>query len=282
MRFTLIVATKGRVDPLHILLRSLRQQVHRDFRVVVVDQNPAGTLDHVLADYRDAFPLQHILSDARGLSAARNVGLREGIDDVVAFPDDDCFFDPLTLLHAERALSGTPACDVVLGWLHVPEKAAALGRGSFQAPAGRQESRTTVFRAAGSVVHFYRSHIIRAVGDFDTSLGAGAGTPYGSGEDSDYLVRAVDARALIRRCACIRIYHPDVDSTHPGMPVKAFGYGRGRMRVIRKLALPTWFALANLLHPLAMIPFGSWGMARYRWHMARGRWYEWIRGQPSP
>ena len=39
MRFSLIVATLNRTDELGTLLESLNRQDHRDFEVIVIDQN---------------------------------------------------------------------------------------------------------------------------------------------------------------------------------------------------------------------------------------------------
>ena len=42
-------------------------------------------------------------------------------------------------------------------------------------------------------------------------LGAGTGYPYGSGEDTDYVLRACKARCTVVRAPGIFIAHPDVD-----------------------------------------------------------------------
>ena len=101
MRCCLIVATIGRVELLERLFISLSDQQHSSFRVVVVDQNGDGRLDDLVARYGNACHIEHLKVPAVGVSAARNVGLTRLADaELVAFPDDDCFYDPLTLANA--------------------------------------------------------------------------------------------------------------------------------------------------------------------------------------
>ena len=44
---------------------------------------------------------------------------------------------------------------------------------------------------------FLRVDLISRVGDFDEQLGLGSGFPWSSGEETDYLIRALDAGARI-------------------------------------------------------------------------------------
>ena len=74
LRFSLILATVGRTEPLPRLLDSLAAQTHKNFEVVVVDQNAHDRVGTILAGYQDKFSIQHLRS-APGLSRARNVGL---------------------------------------------------------------------------------------------------------------------------------------------------------------------------------------------------------------
>ena len=83
LTFSLIVATCNRVAPLENLLQSLRNQSHRQFETIIVDQNPEGFLDQLLATFAD-LDLKVILIAPEGVSNARNVGLLQATKDVVA------------------------------------------------------------------------------------------------------------------------------------------------------------------------------------------------------
>jgi glycosyltransferase involved in cell wall biosynthesis len=100
--FDLVVATVNRVEQLDRLLASLEQQTHKQFRVLLVDQNDDDRLDGVVAAH-GSLRLERLRSE-RGLSRARNVALPQVEADVVAFPDDDCVYPPDLLERLARRL----------------------------------------------------------------------------------------------------------------------------------------------------------------------------------
>ena len=97
-RFSLIVATKNRTDDLLTLLGSLRSQLMQSFEILIVDQNPDDRLIPVLSQFAD-LPIRHLHSKP-GLSRARNVALPLCTGDIIAFPDDDCWYPSES--HAQR------------------------------------------------------------------------------------------------------------------------------------------------------------------------------------
>src|SRR6266851_4817106 len=69
MRYSLLLATRGRTEELHQFFRSLLAQTWRDFEVIVIDQNPDDRLVETLAPYAGKIALQHLRS-AQGHSHA--------------------------------------------------------------------------------------------------------------------------------------------------------------------------------------------------------------------
>jgi GT2 family glycosyltransferase len=69
-------------------------------------------------------------------------------------------------------------------------------------------TRENLWNRAISFTIFLRAPLVARVGRFDEQLGVGGRSPWGSGEEIDYLVRAVDAGARIE-------YDPGVVVTHP-------------------------------------------------------------------
>jgi glycosyltransferase involved in cell wall biosynthesis len=276
MTWALIVATIDRIRPVEALLASLAGQTdsqgapRRDLRVILVDQNADGRLDAILEQMAARIPIDHVRIPSRGVSHARNAGLDRLRDEAfVCFPDDDSFLDPLTIAHAEAALAADVGHGVVIGNLHLPEAAASPGPAHDPLLLTRP-SRYGLLRSAGMPMQFYRRSAVTAAGRFDESLGPGGGTPWLCGEDSDYLLAAVTAGQLAVRSPAVRVFHPPVDATS-GPPEKAFGYGRGRIRVLRKHGYPAWFILASVLHPLLGCLRGPGQARSFRWHLARGR-----------
>jgi glycosyltransferase involved in cell wall biosynthesis len=114
MKFSLILATAGRVKEPEIFLASLQRQTHRQFEVLLVDQNPDARLVPLAQRYWLQFPLVH-LGSRRGLSRARNVGLPYASGEVVAFPDDDCWYQPDLLERVNDVLESNPQFDGLAG-----------------------------------------------------------------------------------------------------------------------------------------------------------------------
>jgi glycosyltransferase involved in cell wall biosynthesis len=194
MTFDLVVATLGRVDELGALLDSLERQTHRDFRVIVADQNEDDRLGAVLAAH-PSLELERVRAPA-GLSGARNTTLPQLRADVVAFPDDDCTFPPDLLERVAGRLTQQPELDGLTG--RAPDS-----------PSWKQDAATltreNLWNRAISFTIFLRRQVIERVGAFDETLGL----PASSGEEIDYLIRALDAGTRIEYDPTLVVMHPE-------------------------------------------------------------------------
>ena len=226
MTFDLVVATVGRTSELRRFLESLGAQTHRDFRVLVVDQND----DDRLAPLADDNVVR--LHSAPGLSRARNAALPHLTADVVAFPDDDCVYPPDLLARvAER----------------IRELDGIVGREPWWTTDAAVLTRDNLWNRAISFTIFLKREVVERVGTFDESLGL----PASSGEEIDYLIRALDLGARIEYDPSLVVEHPrkngDVaarDGQSVGYHLRKHGYGAGT--VARMLVRP---AGGIVLHP---------------------------------
>ncbi len=206
VRFDLVVATVDRTDDLAALLDDLEEQTHRSFRLVVVDQNADERVGRVLEAHPGLDVLR--LRSERGLSRARNAALGELTADVVGFPDDDCRYHPGLLERVAARFAEDRALGGVSG-----RPVAADGRTAGRWPERPDViTRDTVWHTANSHTIFLRREVVESVGDFDEALGLGSGTPWSSGEEIDYLVRALRSGTRIE-------YDPSIVITHPVKPV---------------------------------------------------------------
>jgi glycosyltransferase involved in cell wall biosynthesis len=224
--FDLVVATVGRTVELEQLLASLEAQTHRDFRVLVVDQNA----DDRLADVLDGRAVH--LRSAPGLSHARNVALPQLEADAVAFPDDDCIYPPDLL---ERVA-------VRLGDLD-----GVTGREPWWTKDTAVLTRDNLWNRAISFTIFLRRAVVEHVGQFDERLGL----PSSSGEEIDYLIRALDAGARIEYDPSLVVEHPRKHADVATRDGESIGYllrkhGYGPRTVARMLVRP---AAGIVLHP---------------------------------
>jgi glycosyltransferase involved in cell wall biosynthesis len=199
--FDLVVATVDRVTEPARLLASFERQTHGAFCVLLVDQNEDDRLDAIVS--RFASLEVERLRAPRGLSGARNVGLQRLRADLVAFPDDDCVFPDDLLERVARRFAGDPTLDGLTG-----RAADAKGRSSPSwAREAAELTRENLWNRAISFTIFLRASVVKTVGRFDEQLGLGSRRPWSSGEETEYLVRAVDAGARI-------VYDPDLVVLH--------------------------------------------------------------------
>jgi glycosyltransferase involved in cell wall biosynthesis len=213
--FDLVVATTGRVDELGRLLDSLERQTHRAFTVRVVDQNGDDRLRPVLASY-PGLDVAHLRAE-KGLSRARNAVLSSLAADVVAFPDDDCAYPDDLLERIARRLDEEPALDGVTGRALAPDGSSSASWKEDPAIL----TRDNLWNRAISFTIFLRRDVVSRVGAFDEALGLGSGTPWHSGEEIDYLVRALDEGTRVE-------YDPSLVVTHEmGEPNGELGFRDG-------------------------------------------------------
>jgi GT2 family glycosyltransferase len=270
--FDLVVATVGREPELRRLLDSLRMQTRGAVRVLVVDQSGDDRLKGALAGAE--VELLRLRSEP-GLSLARNVGLREVAADVVGFPDDDCSYPPDLLARVGERLTTGSGLDGVTGRV-----VGADGRSSLSWEPDRAIlDRSNLWNRANSATMFLRRELVERVGPFDEELGLGARSPWRSGEEIDYLVRALDAGARIE-------YDPSLVVEHRVVPDDAaIGVRDGATvgHLLRKHGYPARTRARMLVRPIggALVSLARGDVGRARYHAAafRGR-VRGLRGRP--
>ena len=189
---------------------SLQSQTYENFEVVVVDQNEDERVSRVADGYRASFPLL-IANSAPGLSKARNIGLRMPLGDIVAIPDDDCWYPEKTLSIVAKIFTDTPGLAGVTGKSIDENRRPSQGRWS---DVGLLVNSKNVWIAATSYTIFLRREVFANVGNFDETLGVGSGTKWGSGEEIELLLRALKAGYAIRYVTVPRNFSPGADPSY--------------------------------------------------------------------
>jgi glycosyltransferase involved in cell wall biosynthesis len=251
--FSLIMATRGRTNELNHFFDSLTYCGSANLECIIVDQNLDDRLLPVLAQWQRHFAIKHLRA-AQGLSRARNIGLHHATGDVVAFPDDDCWYSPELLREVASFFSVNRTYQIL-----------SVGvRDETNAPSGNRWildacdlTTTNLFRTSVGFALFVQRGRSKLPPIFDESLGVGAGTPFVSGEDTDYVFRLLESGLRGRFDRRLTVHHPrrDMMSGQANL-ARAYGYGCGMGRVIRKRAkhslLPAFLAfdLARTMYSL--------------------------------
>jgi glycosyltransferase involved in cell wall biosynthesis len=276
MRFSLVLATVSRTADLERFLKSLDAQSHRDFELLVVDQNDDDRLHPILAKFESKFPIRH-LRCSPGLSLARNVGLKEVQGDLVAFPDDDCWYPHHLLDSVDRFLTKNSQWDGLSGRCTDEHGNSSMGR--FHKSAGRI-TYFNVWRRLTSFGLFLRSEAVSKSGGFDETLGVGSGTPWGAAEEMDFLLRCLQRGARVFYDPDLIVHHPVTVSDYDDRAVQRhLSYSRGMGRVLGLHRYPLWYVMWYLIRPLGgAIMFAALNprRAHYHFYAFRGRLVGWL------
>ncbi|HWQ23685.1 MAG TPA: glycosyltransferase family A protein [Gaiellaceae bacterium] len=267
--FDLVVATVGRVDELERLLASLGRQTHPRFRVLVTDQNDDDRLAPVLAAHA-TLELVHLRASP-GLSRARNAALPHVTADLVAFPDDDCAYPEGLLEQVAARFAASAALDGLSG--------RVVGHDGWSAPSWRPDAallaRDNLWNRANAGAIFLRRHVVERVGAFDERLGLGSGEPWSSGEEIDYLIRALAAGARIEYDPELTVTHDEKRLTPDALRARGYRDGASVGYLLRKHRYPARTLARMLVRPAggAVLALARGDLAAARVHAAtlRGR-----------
>ncbi len=225
--FSLIVATFGRLKDLDYLLESLVSQSFREFEVIIVDQNPIGYLDPLINKYKSRLNLLYCRSE-KGLSKARNVGISLSSGVYIGFPDDDCWYKNDTLETVLSLFNQTEGVGIT-GSVVDERDEPTMGRWPTRELEVKKDN---IFECAISFSIFLKRDLLVKVGNFNEQLGVGSGTVWGSGEETDLLLRYINY-GKVYYYPELKIHHPDKTKTNLENMTRAYLYGAGFGRVLR-------------------------------------------------
>ncbi len=226
-----MVSTIGRPVQMHRLLESL-QRVDRpeEVELIVVDQTDDSASARAAEQFELPFPVLTTTS-ARGLSHGRNIGLALASGEFVTFPDDDCFYRRDTVSAALAVLSDPTIAGVSGVQLTVDGRPSML-----RWPVGACDiTRANFYRTAISSTLFVRRTLVNELGGFDETLGAGSRKGFMSGEESDLVLRVLEAgHRLLYDPSVVVLQDEPRDELPPDYALKMSGYGRGFGRLFKQ------------------------------------------------
>ena len=198
---SVIICTRERPTGLVTAVESVLANTSSVFELVVVDQSATPLARAYLREQLSDPRVRYVHSESRGLSQARNVGIRETTGDVVIFTDDDCVVSPRWVEELVAPFTDDPGLGAVVapvvaevtwsddGWTPTFEPGEEL---MIRRPGDMPQS-----GMMGANMAFRRAALAR-IGGFDEVLGPGA--PLFSADDIDAVYRVVVAgfRAAVR------------------------------------------------------------------------------------
>jgi len=112
---SVIIPTYNRADMLGDALDSLRRQSHTDWEAIVVDDGSTDAIGEVMARYTNDARIRYIHQANKGLSGARNTGIRAAKGDYVALLDSDDVCLPDRLRNQLAVFQAQPTIGLVAG-----------------------------------------------------------------------------------------------------------------------------------------------------------------------
>jgi glycosyltransferase involved in cell wall biosynthesis len=225
---SIVMCSRNRPALLRDTIRSVLATPPLPAELVVVDQGDEP--DPVVAAMGtvDGSSVVHVPSTTRGLSRARNIGLRAASHPVVVLLDDDMLVEPGWLEPLVTAVAGAPGTVATGRVLAAPPEAgaAALPPAALVAheepTVARGPQPRDVMPGANVAVH--RDEVL-ALGGYDERLGAG--TRFGAADDNDMGHRLLLAGATIRHeprsVVLHRAWRPEAELRR-----LRWAYGRGK------------------------------------------------------
>lgn len=223
MKFSLIVTGFDRHEALDRFFASiLASTVHQvDVEIIFVNQGHyKSPVERLLAK---GVSLTEVAAGRLGLSKARNLGIKHAKGEIFGFPDDDCWYGNNFLEGVAGFFSRNQTTDALCCNVFDPDRCLPYAN----LPVGHTESvsYSNLFRLPISVGIFVRRRaFVKAGLYFDEGLGAG--TYFGSGEETEFVSRLLEVRARIQYDGTLQVFHP-VPDYKLGDVKKFFHYALG-------------------------------------------------------
>ncbi|WMJ19872.1 glycosyltransferase family 2 protein [Geobacillus kaustophilus] len=219
---SLVVPTLGnRREELKRLFNSLMLQEYKDFEVIVVSQDNHNLVEQLLKNVN--FKYKHVKIERKGLSHARNVGMRYVEGDIVSFSDDDCWYPPNSLQRVYDVFSENEG-DIICFQIYDPIQKV------YYKNYSKREENPVSFRGLlnkSSIEIFVNLNKVKKEHiRFDENFGLG--TKFPSGEENIFLTDLYKKRYVVRYIPEIIVFHKKKSETEIKFS-KQYFVGKGPM-----------------------------------------------------
>jgi glycosyltransferase involved in cell wall biosynthesis len=239
---SVVVCTRNRAHILRDCLDSLKRLEYGSLEFIVVDNAPSdNTTRDLVESIASGDPrFRYVCETLPGLSYARNCGLAQANGQIIAYTDDDVRVDPLWIKGLLRGFSRRSDVGCVTGMvasasLELPVEQYFDGRVGWSSscepgvydlqhgPIGKA-LHPYAAGAFGTGANFaVRTELLRHIGEFDETLGAG--TSCQGGEDFDIFVRFILAGHALAYEPAALVWH-EHRSGQEDLQRQMYGYGK--------------------------------------------------------
>lgn len=269
-RISLVLATKGRDTELIKFLDHLQAQTYANYELIIVDQNTDDRVMNIV-DEKKHLNILYFKSDP-GLSKARNIGLKHISGEIIGFPDDDCWYDKDILKKVNEFFGAHPEFEALTGKC-TGETGGNLWK--WDKKSGKID-KINVWKRANSNSMFARFETIEKGISFNEKLGVGSGTPWGSGEEIDFILQVLARGGQVFYDPSFIVFHEDTFPRGDELAIqKAYSYACGMGYVLRindySIVIKLEYLARPFLNTIYSVLRGDIYRTRFKWAMFRGR-----------
>jgi glycosyltransferase involved in cell wall biosynthesis len=230
IHYSFITATIGDENKLNVLLKSLTSQSYNNYEIIVVDQNEHELVSQLCSNYKN---IKYIFSSSKGLSLARNLGIRSAKGEYLIFPDDDAILPHNFLENANNVIQECSGMFIFSGIVLSLEQNKPFSRYMDFVSEEITYGNYSKFMSTTMVIHH---QVFDKLNGFDEEMGVGA--RWGGSEETELLLRAFGAGYRAYYTKSLIAYHPELNFsklTWLQAMHKGYSYGLGRGALFRRL-----------------------------------------------
>jgi GT2 family glycosyltransferase len=239
--FSFVIATYNRSSKLRILLDSIYMQ-SKEFKkeIIVVDQSEGDDTSKLCEKYEN---ILYFRVKFKGLSRARNFGIKKAKGNYIIFNDDDSFLSKDYFLKVRDVVKEKKEYTVFSGIILTIEEKLPFSR--YMKMTERELNYYDYDTFLSSNLCIERNALLECEG-FDSDFGVGA--KWGGSEDADLFIRLLILGNKV-------LYTPDIVVFHPKENLdlqdicfiknKMYSYGLGRGAFYRKFVRKIFFWAMN-------------------------------------
>lgn len=246
---SLALASVGRTEQVERLFDSLLAQTSNAFEVILADQNCDDRLMPIVKKVVGlGMSVVHVRLERPDQYAARSVGIEKAQGLYIAFPDDDCWYEPEAIERAINVFETKNVDGLVAQWR---ESREALKYESDGNGKELEWSDVCGFRSSGAsmITQFYKTAVVRAIGGFDKRMGLGSW--FGGGEDTDMFFTIVrKGFRIVMASEVIVRHHFNLTPAHNLNLTNLRLRSRGTGALYAKHKVPFWVIFRGIVSPL--------------------------------
>lgn len=201
MKFSLIIGTLNRSEAIKSCLKSIFEQTYTDYEIIIIDQSNNNTTENYIKVLNSSNIIyRHV--EFKGLSKARNEALKFASGEYFCLIDDDAYYQNNYLEKASMFLENKT---ILSGYIFdtIKQNSFVKYKKRFNE---KYVSLRMIMRLCPSAALVFPMNIIREVGVFDEQFGVGA--KYGSGEETDLILRGLQRGYRVKYIENMKLNHP--------------------------------------------------------------------------